>query len=63
MHTLAMTWMLANCQLAFMASIALVAFIAHERTLKQTMYIINVFATSSAFRAIAAEAAEGTINK
>ena len=59
-HTVAMTRMLANCQLAFIATTALVAFIGQERTLKQ-MFIINIFATLGAFRAIAAGVAEGTI--
>lgn len=52
-----MTRILVN---SFIASIALAAFIGHERMLKQ-MFIINAFATLRAFRAIATGVAERTI--
>ena len=59
-HTLAMTRMLANCQCGLIATVALVGFVGDEKTLK-SMFVILIFTTLGAFRAIAAGVQEGTI--
>lgn len=59
-HALAQTRMLANCQLALIASVALIAFTGDERTIKNAFKIL-ILATLGAFRAIYAGVQEGTI--
>jgi hypothetical protein len=59
-HTLAMTRQLANCQLALIGSIALLAFTANESTLKN-MFRLMILATLGAFRAIAVGVREGSV--
>jgi len=59
-HTLAMTRMLANCQLILIGMTSLIAWTADERTLK-TAFKILILATLGAFRAIASGVKEGTI--
>jgi hypothetical protein len=59
-HAMAQTRMLANCQLALIGSITLVAFTGDAKTIKN-MFKILILATLGAFRAISAGVAEGTI--
>ncbi|KAL3905312.1 MAG: hypothetical protein SGILL_009727 [Bacillariaceae sp.] len=59
-HAMAQTRMLANCQLALIATSCLVACIADERALK-IMFKILILATLGAFRAVAAGVKEGTV--
>ena len=59
-HTMAMTRMLANCQLALVTMIALLGFTADEKTLKNIFKIL-ILVTLGAFRAVAAGVREGTI--
>jgi hypothetical protein len=59
-HTLAMTRMLANCQLALIGTIALLACTANESTLKN-MFRLLILATLGAFRAVAVGVREGSV--
>ena len=59
-HTIAMTRMLANCQLGLIACITLLGFTADEPTIKNTFKLL-MLVTIGAFRAVAAGVAEGTI--
>ena len=59
-HTLAMTRMLANCQLGLIATIAMVALVGDEKTIKN-MFKILILVTLGAFRSVFAGVAEGTI--
>jgi len=59
-HTLAMTRMLANCQLGLIASSILIALTSNERQLKN-MFKILMFCTLGAFRAIYYGVKEGTV--
>lgn len=60
LHTLAMTRMLANCQLGLIASSVLVALTAREPHLK-AMFKIMIACTLGAFRAVSRGVADGTI--
>ena len=59
-HTLAMTRMLANCQLGLISTITLVAWVGDEKTIKN-MFKILILVTLGAFRAVFAGVADGTI--
>lgn len=59
-HTLAMTRMLANCQVGLIATIAMVALVGDEKTIKN-MFKILILVTLGAFRSVFAGVAEGTI--
>lgn len=59
-HALAQTRMLANCQLALIACVALIAWTGDEATVKNGFKIM-ILATLGAFRAVAAGVREGTI--
>ena len=59
-HTLAMTRMLANCQVVLIAMVTLIAWRGDEKTIKNAFKIL-IFATLGAFRAIASGVREGTI--
>lgn len=59
-HALAQTRMLANCQLALIASVTLIAVTGNENTLKWGFKIMFL-ATLGAFRAVSAGVKEGTI--
>ncbi|CAB9526506.1 expressed unknown protein [Seminavis robusta] len=59
-HAMAQTRMLANCQLALIATVALVAFTGDEKTLKNCFKIM-ILATLGAFRAVAAGVRDGAV--
>jgi hypothetical protein len=59
-HTLAMTRMLANCQLGLIAPIALVVLTGDEKTIKNIFKIL-ILTTLGAFRAVYQGVIEGTI--
>jgi hypothetical protein len=57
---MAMTRMLANCQLGLIASIALIACTGDEKTIKNIFKLL-ILITMGAFRAVYAGVSEGTI--
>jgi hypothetical protein len=59
-QALAMTRLLANCQLGFIAMNVLVALTARERQLRQT-FGLTILATLGAFRAVYCGVADGVI--
>ena len=59
-QTLAMTRMLANCQLGLVASISIIALMGDECTLQMTFRML-IFVTLGAFRGVYRGVSEGTI--